>query len=154
MYASCQRYLQLQVWCRLFGRGLWEWPGRSLHRGCTWRPRWTTRSWKQNRLKAFMCALEHGSLTGLLLVSSRVSFHALKRRQKAGSDACKWGERWSASRQVTYMDSSSLLAHRLTTEPSRSRTVMRFSRGLFSGGVWSAAHMWHEYAKKWTWKFD
>lgn len=35
----------------------------------------------------------------------------------------------------TYMDSSSLLAHRLTVEPSVSRMTMRFSRGLFSGGV-------------------
>lgn len=35
----------------------------------------------------------------------------------------------------TYMDSSSLLAHRLTVEPSLSRTTIRFSLGLFSGGV-------------------
>lgn len=40
----------------------------------------------------------------------------------------------------TYMDSSSLLAHRLTDEPSLSWTTMRFSLGLFSGGDKSAAH--------------
>lgn len=40
----------------------------------------------------------------------------------------------------TYMDSSSLLAHRLTIEPSLSRTTMRFSLGLFSGGVISVQH--------------
>lgn len=79
-----------------------------------------------------------------LRVSSRVSFHALGGWGLGGGGTRQWGRSvgWVRSRggwwRDTYMDSSSLLAHRLTVEPSLSRMTMRFSRGLFSGGATSA----------------
>lgn len=54
----------------------------------------------------------------------------------------EWRE-GAEQRDSTYRDSSSLLAQRLSMELSLSRTMMRFSRGLFSGGVISAARTGH-----------
>lgn len=52
----------------------------------------------------------------------------------------EWGMRRQEKRHwkrsvTSYMDSSSLLAHRLSVEPSLRLTMIRFSLGLVSGGV-------------------
>lgn len=50
-------------------------------------------------------------------------------------ESCKGRKNRQEWRESTYIDSSSLLAHRWTVEPSLSCTTMRFSLGLLSGGV-------------------
>ncbi len=87
----------LQVWCRQCDSCWWEQPGRSHHMGRMWTPterktpllalRWKCEAPRRANSSCFSSHTEHGSLTGFLLVSSRVSFHALK---KTGTRMKNW----------------------------------------------------------------
>lgn len=72
----------LQVWCRLCDICWWEPPGRTRRTGRTWTPAegktpFYYHGGENTESECFSSDREHGSLTGFLLVSSRVSFHAL-----------------------------------------------------------------------------
>lgn len=136
----------LQVWCRLSDICWWESPGRTHHTGRTWTPaEGKTQGGFLSRRR------EHREGMFQLWRRTRITHRVppgLQQGQFPRSDRDmdrneELMDGWMMEDEAmmsTYMDSSSLLAHRLTVEPSFSRTTMRFSLGLFSGGATSVQH--------------